>query len=438
MAEKIYLNKNVYDAFHERMDFIFAEFENIFISFSGGKDSGLLLNLTLDYVKKRGITKRLGLFHQDMEAQYQNTTEYVTETFERCECVMDLYWWCIPIASRTAVGNYESWWYPWDETKPELWIRDMPDKPYICRLDNHPMGDYYKYRMDYNAHAKAFGRWYRDFHGGGETVALLGMRADESLSRYSGIVNKRYDYKGRKWITRDAKDAYSASPLYDWTVSDIWHCNAVRGYPYNKLYDLFYKAGVSADSMRVASPFHEDAKNSLNLYRVLEPATWAKLCGRVQGANFAAIYGGTKALGYREVKLPKGHTWRSYVKFLLATLPENLRRGYIEKFKTSIKFWHRTGGGFADDVIRGIEACDYPIERNGVSNYSKDGKTKIIFHGPTPDDTDDIKSTIDVPSWKRMAVCILQNDHMCKHMGFGLTRQQNERRKEILAKYANL
>ena len=139
---------------------------------------------------------------------------------------------------------------------------------------------------------------------------------------------------------------------YDWSFSDVWHANALFGYDYNKLYDLFYMAGVQYDSMRVASPFHEDAKNSLNLYRVLEPKTWAKLVGRVQGANFAAIYGGTKALGYRETSLPKGHTWRSYTKSLLATLPEATRRSYIEKFKTSIRFWHKTGGGFGEETIR--------------------------------------------------------------------------------------
>ncbi len=88
-----------------------------------------------------------------------------------------------------------------------------------------------------------------------------------------------------------------------------------------------------------ASPYHESAKDSLNLYRVLEPDTWIRVVGRVQGANFGAIYGNTKALGARKFTLPPGHTWRSYVKFLLATLPESMRQNYVAKFKTSIRFW---------------------------------------------------------------------------------------------------
>ena len=46
---KEYLGINVYEALQERFDYLFQEFENIFVSFSGGKDSGLLLNLLLDF-----------------------------------------------------------------------------------------------------------------------------------------------------------------------------------------------------------------------------------------------------------------------------------------------------------------------------------------------------------------------------------------------------
>ena len=47
-----YIGQNVYEALQERLQFLFEEFDNIFVSFSGGKDSGLLLNLTLDFQRK--------------------------------------------------------------------------------------------------------------------------------------------------------------------------------------------------------------------------------------------------------------------------------------------------------------------------------------------------------------------------------------------------
>ena len=55
-----------------------------------------------------------------------------------------------------------------------------------------------------------------------------------------------------------------------------------------------------------------------------------------------------------------------------------------------------------------------------------------------PDHTDDVKSTIDIPSWKRMAFCILKNDHMCKFMGFGLTAAQEKKKKAMVKKYKSI
>ena len=48
MMIREYLEQNVYEALRKRLKFIFEEFDNIYVSFSGGKDSGLLLNMVLD------------------------------------------------------------------------------------------------------------------------------------------------------------------------------------------------------------------------------------------------------------------------------------------------------------------------------------------------------------------------------------------------------
>jgi len=424
---------DVYTALQRRLEYIFREFENIYVSFSGGKDSGVLLNLVLDYKRKYTPDRVVGLFHQDFEAQYTVTTEYVTRTFEKLATEVDPYWVCLPMATRTALSSYEMFWYPWDDKKKEAWVRPMPEYPYVVNLDN-PF-DHYRYRMHQEDLAKQFGRFYKERHGGGKTVCLLGIRADESLQRYSGILNKKYGYQGECWITRQFKDVWCASPIYDWSHSDVWAANYKFEYDYNKLYDLYYRAGLKPDQMRVASPFNDYSKDSLNLYRVIDPEIWAKLVGRVRGANFAAIYGKTKAMGYRSVSLPEGHTWQSYTKFLLDTLPARLRKNYVEKFNTSIRFWHETGGGLDEECIKELEEHGYNIRRNGVSNYTIMKKTRVVFIGPIPDHTDDIRSTKDIPSWKRMCYCILKNDHTCRFMGFGLSRQEQSRVDIIRKKY---
>ena len=432
---KKYLEKNVYEALQDRLKFIFDNFDNIYVSFSGGKDSGLLLNMVLSYKRRNKIAKKIGVFHQDFEAQYQTTTDFVSRMFENNLRDIEPYWVCLPMGSRCAVSNYQMYWYPWDPDKEELWVRPMPKMPYIINMDNNPF-DFYRYKMVQEDLYAEFGEWYSR-QKKGKTICLLGIRADESLNRYRAYANDRKTImQGNQWTTKMGENWWNAYPIYDWTTKDVWIANGKFDYDYNRIYDLFWKAGLSISQMRVASPYHESAKESLNLYRVLEPATWVRVVSRVQGANFGAIYGSSHALGARKIELPPGHTWRSYVKFLLATLPEAMRRNYIEKFKTSIRFWWKKGGVVDEKAIKELEACNYPIRHNGKSNY-KSNKEKIAFLG-TPDHTDDIKSTIDIPSWKRMAVCILKNDHLCKYMGFSQTQKQNQRQKELMEKYKKL
>ena len=432
-----YMSCNVYEATQQRLRLIFEEFDNIYVSFSGGKDSSLLLNLTLDFRRKYYPEKKIGVFHQDFEAQYTVTTEFIERTFERIKDEVEPYWVCLPMATRTALSSYQMYWYPWDDTKEEAWVRPMPQHEYVINLKNNPMTTY-RYRMHQEDLAKQFGRWYRISHGDKKTVCLLGMRADESLQRYSGFLNKKYGYKGECWVSNEFKNVWCASPLYDWTLSDVWHANFLFRYDYNRLYDLYYMAGLKVSQMRVASPFNDYSKDSLNLYRVIDPEIWTKLVGRVQGANFASIYGRSKAMGYRNVTLPAGHTWESYTRFLLDTLPLRLRNNYVQKFQTSITFWHRTGGGLDERVIRELIEKGYNIRRNGVSSYTRSRKSRVVFIGKIPDNTDDIRSTKDIPSWKRMCYCILKNDHNCRFMGFGLTREQQRYIDAITKKYSKV
>src|SRR5690606_38192160 len=123
-------------------------------------------------------------------------------------------------------------------------------------------------------------------------------------------------------------NVYNFYPIYDWLTEDIWTANAKFDWTYNKLYDLFYQAGISIHQMRVASPFNDYAKESLHLYRVIDPNNWGKMVSRVNGVNFTGIYGGTAAMGWKSITLPKGHTWESYMYFLLSTLPEQTRVNY--------------------------------------------------------------------------------------------------------------
>ena len=156
---KKYLDVNVYEAVNERIKYVFENFDNIYVSFSGGKDSGLLLNLVLDYKRKHNIKKKIGVFHQDFEAQYKLTTEFVTRMFENNLDDIEPYWVCLPMGSRCAVSNYQMYWYTWDPDKKDLWVRDMPKMPYIINLENNPF-DFYEYKMVQEDLYAEFGDWF--------------------------------------------------------------------------------------------------------------------------------------------------------------------------------------------------------------------------------------------------------------------------------------
>jgi predicted phosphoadenosine phosphosulfate sulfurtransferase len=432
--KRVYQEINVYDAANERIEFIFNNFERVYLSFSGGKDSGVLLNLVLDYMKKNNVKKKLGIQILDNEANYEYSMQFMHRMIQANRELLDVYWCCMPITLPCTVSSYEIDWKCWGEGDRDRWVRPMPQEDYIVNYKNNPFGDLFKENMHYDDFWDMFAEWYSQ---GKSCANLIGIRTAESLNRFRAIMNEAKETKcGKMWTKKNTDHTYNCYPIYDWRTEDIWVANAKYGWDYNKLYDVFYMSGVPVHKMRVASPFMSESKSSLNLYRVIDGHTWSRLCARVSGANFIATYG--KQLNYHSFKLPKGHTWKSFVKFLLNTLPKESGSNFKLRFIQSIKFWARVGRGLHKDVIKDLKRIGQKFRVNGKTPHGKNMLDRVCI-SPPPDHLDELNAHNSmVTSWKRFAITILKNDHTCKYLGLQPTKEQMVRQKQIQKKYSSL
>lgn len=429
---KNYKNINVYDASNKRIEYIFNNFERIYISFSGGKDSGVMLNLVLDYMKKNNITDKIGLMVMDNEANYEYSLNFMHEIIKENIDLLDVYWCCLPITLPCTVSSYEIDWQCWGVNDENRWIRPMPKDNYIVNINNHNF-DFFIENMSYDEFWDKFGDWYAK---GKKCACLIGIRTDESLNRFRAIMNdKKEMLDNHFWTKKNTNYVYNVYPIYDWRTDDIWIANGKFNWKYNKLYDIFWKAGLTVAQMRVASPFMSESKSSLNLYRVIDPHVWNRLCARVGGANFVATYG--KQLTYKSFKLPEGHTWKSFVKFLLDTLPKTSSKNFKKRFIQSIKYWWRVGRGLEDKVINDLKANNIPFILGNKTRHGN--QDKYCVRMLPPDHLDMLKChNSEVTSWKRFAITILKNDHTCKYLGLAPTHEQAKRQREIQKKYQKL
>lgn len=379
MRVKRYNQENVLQATKKRISEVFDHFEKMYVSFSGGKDSTVMLHLVMDEAIKRN--RKVGVLIIDLEAQYKETIIHVRNMIEMYKDNIDLHWFCGELKLRNAVTNYEPQWVCWDEEKKDLWVREKPEE--AADLSQY---DFYFPKMEFEELMVIFGEW----HGQGKDCAtFVGIRADESLHRYCAIATwEKRDkmFNNRRWTTKVTENCYNIYPIYDWRTEDIWvYHGKFKEKPSNKIYDKMNMAGVKLSQQRLCQPYGDDQKQGLWLYQILEPDTWAKLIARVNGANSGALYINEKGnmTGAYKITLPKGHTWKSFSNMLLSTMPKKTRDHYAERIKKFIIGWKRRGYDKIPDEI------------------------------PT-----ELENRQWGPSWRRVCKTLLRNDYWCKGLGF--------------------
>jgi len=123
------------------------------------------------------------------------------------------------------------------------------------------------------------------------------------------------------------------------------------------------------------------------------------------------------------------------IRILKTQVDRETERGvWIKLPRSTKKFWlsnrcYFPNGGSASIYIN--KNFDY-LARSG----SKTDKKAVQFH-EYPDDAP-VKEFKTAPSYKRMCITIMKNDHTAKYMGFSRTKEQQEKRRKAMEKYANI
>lgn len=375
---KIYNEQNVYLACEDRISWTFDNFEKIYVSFSGGKDSTVMIHMVMAEAIKRG--RKVGLLLVDLEGQYKMTIEHVENIYKKYEDHIIPFWVCLPISLRNAVSVYQPQWVCWDKSRENDWIRGLPAN---C-ISDVDYFDFFEPGMEFEEFVPLFGEWFSE---GLQTACFVGIRSDESLNRFRTISNRTKTTKGGKmFTTRVTENVYNVYPVYDWKTSDIWIYHAKKKNEYNKLYDYMHKAGLTIHQQRICQPYGDDQRRGLWLFHLIEPETWAKVVARVNGANSGALYvqENGNINGYHKIKCPDGYTWKSFSELLVSSMPPKTKVHYENKILLFRRWWIERG--YSPDIP---DEAELPLEQKR-----------------------------DVPSYRRVCKTLLRNDYWCKGLGF--------------------
>jgi predicted phosphoadenosine phosphosulfate sulfurtransferase len=321
---------DVLNAAIKRIAFLFDNYDNISLSFSGGKDSTALFHLVNAEATKRG--RKFILYFQDQEAEYQATIDFVEWAMSQPSVIP--MWYQVPIFMTNAASHQQLFLWAWGEN--EHWIREK-NPIAIHSIEKRYPKRFHKFNLWVGQNLK---------HLEGTSVSIIGLRAEESPDRRFVMFGEDSELF---WLRRK-NTPHKAYPIIDWVYTDVWKYLIENNLRYNKIYDKMYMLGGNLRYFRVSNLVHEKAFRCLTDLQELEPETYDKLEKRLHGVHTAAIYG-KENMVYSIKSLPESFkSWKEYKDFLLNSIHPDLKKVFDYQ-------WSRFGD--TDDV----GACKYMVKR---------------------------------------------------------------------------
>lgn len=290
-------HETVLDAALNRLREHYAAGDRLVVSISGGKDSTVIMELAIMVARELGVLP-VECIMRDEEIMVPGTFEYLERVYWRQDEI-NLRW---VIAGQPIINAYNRWypyWWVFDPDEEAKWVRQPP--PFATWIEQQAI-DAMTNDVQYPPAPDK------------RLIAVLGLRAQESLTRMNRIASTR----GALTKHPTAYGAYNLAPIYDWTDDDVWKAIGVYKWDYNEAYNHFHRIGVSKTKLRIAPPSMRQGMDTLKFVLRLWPRWFDVVEARIPGIRTAARYG-RHAL--RPYLLP-GETWQDCMMRLIAESDE--------------------------------------------------------------------------------------------------------------------
>lgn len=311
---RFYRKETVLEAAKQRIRYLFSEFDKVVVDISGGKDSDVVLRLTLEVAEELGRLP-VPVRFIDQEAEWQGTVEHVRELMALPG--VEPMWIQVPFRIYNATSFKEHWLTAWGADEP-LWMRERESdsiKENVYGTD--------RFQPLFQAITR--------YHWGDQRVAQIGgVRGEESPTRLVGLTTQA-TYKWITWgqIQNRKRGHFVFYPLYDWSYMDVWKAIHDHGWSYNRVYDAQWQRGYRVRDMRISNLHHETSLMQLWFLQEIEPDTYARLTQRLEGIDTAAKMG---RIDYFPSELPSMFAdWRDYRDHLARNLLDEETRASMER-----------------------------------------------------------------------------------------------------------